>query len=67
MLGYEAQIVMNLICQGINLLVITVATQPGAGGGVGKNTDQNLSFNVFKEHNSHDTSVLNRLIRRKLF
>ena len=53
MLGYE--------CQGINLLVITVATLPGAGGGVGKNTDQDLSFNVFKEHNSHDTSVFGSL------
>ena len=48
-LGYEAQIVLSLICQG-NKLVITVVTEPG----------EKLAC-ILKEHNSHDTSIFESL------
>ena len=42
---------MNLNSQGINLLVITAATESGY-------SHQDSSFKVLKEHNSHVTSVV---------
>ena len=45
---------MNLNSQGINLLVITAATESGY-------SHQDSSFKVLKEHNSHVTSVVESL------
>lgn len=45
---------MNLNSQGINLLVITVATEAGY-------SHQDPSFKVLKGHNSHNTSVFESL------
>ena len=45
---------MNLNSQGINLLVITAATESGY-------SHQDTSLKVLKEHNSHDTSVFESL------
>ena len=45
---------MNLNSQGINLLVITAATESRC-------SHQDSSFKVLKEHNSHDTSVFKSL------
>ena len=45
---------MNLNRWGINLLVITAATESGY-------SHQDSGFKVLKEHNSHDTSVFESL------